>query len=173
MNIKWAARVSRDKIKKLYESDANHMLDYDLLQDVGYAFIARAESILAANRMFELHILACPSCGKDIHENRDSLTYTCDCGWEINEKDLKSTYQGEQLIGHALIEYADKFIADWNKAINEPAKQMVAVNYIEGSMNTVTQLIFDLAYGDTDERQEHFEHWKKVKAKADSIWIKE
>ena len=192
--ITWAQRVSRDKIKRLYESDANHMLDYDLLQDVGYAFIARAESIRAVNRLFEFHILVCPSCGKDIHENKDSLTYVCDCGWSISERDLKATYQGKQLIGSALIEYADKFIADWNRALNEPGKQMiaidylihrfhwemtekptrpVAVNYIEGSMNTVTQLIFDLAYGDTDEMQEHFKHWKKVKAKADSIWIKE
>ena len=40
-------------------------------------------------------------------------------------------------------------------------------------MNTVTQLIFDLAYGDTEEVREHFEHWKKIKAKADSIHCRE
>ena len=191
--ITWAQRVSCDKIKNLYESDANHMLNYDLLQDVGYAFIARAESILAANRLFESHILTCPSCEKDIKENRDNHAYICECGWSVSEKDLKATYQRKQLIGHALIEYANKFISDWNKALNAPAKQMmavdylihrfhwemtenptrpVAVNYIAGSMNTVTQLVFDLAYGDTDEKQENFEHWKKVKATADSIWKK-
>ena len=191
--ITWAQRVSRDKIKRLYESDANHMLDYDLLQDVGYAFIARSESILAANRLLEFHILICPSCGKDIHENKDNRSYICGCGWLIGEKELKSTYQGKQLIGFALNEYANKFIADWNRALNEPAKQMVAVdylihrfhwemtekptrpvavNFIDGSMTTVTQLILELAYGGTEEMQEHFEHWKKVKEKADSIWAK-
>jgi len=187
--ITWAQRVSRDKIKKLYESDANHMLDYDLLQDVGYSFIARAESILTANRMFDLHILTCPSCRKDINENAEK-SYICACGWSIGTKDLKATYQGKQLIGRALVEYAEKFIADWNRAINDPKKQMVAidflihrfhwemtenptrpvaVNYIEGSMDTVTQLIFDLAYGDTEEMLKHFERWKKIKEKADSI----
>jgi len=192
--ITWARRVSRDKIKKLYESDAAHMLDYDLLQDVGYAFIARSESILAANRLLKFHILACPSCETDIDENRSDHTYTCVCGWSIGEKELKSTYQGKQLIGPALIEYANKFISDWNRALNDPKKQMiavdflihrfhwemtenptrpVAVNYIDGSMTTVTQLILELAYGDTEEMQEHLEHWKKVKAKADSIWKKE
>ena len=192
--ITWAQRVSRDKIIKLYESDANHMLDYDLLQDVGYSVIARAESILEANRIYEFQILTCRSCGKDIHENKENLTYACGCGWAVSEKEVKATYQGKQLIGHALIEYANKFIADWNNALNEPAKQMmaidylihrfhwemtenptrpVAVNYIEGTMNTVAQLILDLAYGDTKEKQEHFEHWKKIKEKADSIHCKE
>ena len=191
--ITWAQRVPRDKIKRLYESDANHMLDYDLLQDVGYAFIARSESILAANRLHKFHILACPSCLKDIHENQENRAYTCGCGWSIGEKELKSTYQGKQLVGYALDEYADKFMADWKRALHDSKKQMmavdylihrfhwemtekptrpVAVNFIEGSMNTVTQLILELAYGDTEEIQEHFEHWKKIKAKADSIWAK-
>jgi hypothetical protein len=188
--ITWAKRVSREKIKRLYEGDAKHMLDNDLLQDVGYSFIARSESIIAANRLFESRILSCPLCKIDIYENKECHGYICRCGWAISEKDLKTTYQGKQLIGHALIEYAEKFISDWNKALNDSKKQMVAidflihrfhwemtenptrpvaVNYIEGSMNTVTQLIFDLAYGDTKERLENFEHWKKVKAKADSI----
>ena len=192
--VTWSQRVSRDKIKKLYESDANHMLDYDLLQDVGYAFIARSESILAANRLLKFHIFACPSCGEDIHENKENRSYICGCGWSVGEKELKATYQGKQLIGYALDEYANKFIADWNRALNDPKKQMVAVdylihrfhwemtekptrpvavNFIEGSMNTVTQLILELAYGDTEEMQEHLEHWKKIKAKADSIWKKE
>ena len=192
--ITWAQRVSLDKIKRLYESDADHILDYDLLQEVGYSFIARSESILAANKMFELHILVCPSCGTDINQNAESRDYICGCGWEISEKDLKAIYQGKQLIGHALIEYAEKFISDWNRALNDPKKQMiavdylihrfhwemtenptrpVAVNYIEGSMNTVTQLIFDLAYGNTEEVREHFEHWKKIKAKSDSIHCRE
>jgi hypothetical protein len=57
--------------------------------------------------------------------------------------------------------------------MTEKPTRPVAVNYIEGTMNTVTQLIFDLASGDTAEMQEHFEHWKKIKAKADSIWIRE
>ncbi|MCL2773840.1 MAG: hypothetical protein FWD71_10870 [Oscillospiraceae bacterium] len=192
--IKWAERVSRDKIKRLYESDANLMLDENLLQEIGYAFIARCESILAINKLFEYHILTCPSCGKDINQNTENRNYICGCGWSITEEDLKSTYQRKQLSGLTLNEYANNFIADWNRALNDPKKQMiavdylihrfhwemtenptrpVAVNYIEGSMDTVTQLIFDLAYGDTDEKQKNFDHWKKVKAKADSIWVKQ
>ena len=189
--ITWAQRVSIDKIKRLYESDANHRLDNDLLQEVGYSFIARAESIIKVNRAHNNGIIDCPSCNDEIHAVNSE--YTCECGWNISTKDYHATYKSKQLVGAALVEYAEKFIADWNRAINDPHKQMmavdflihrfhwemtenptrpVAVNYIEGSMNTVTQLIFDLAYGDTDEKQANFEHWKKIKEKADSIWAR-
>ena len=37
----WARRVSRAKVRRLYQSDALGLLDRDLLDEVGYGMYAR------------------------------------------------------------------------------------------------------------------------------------
>ncbi|HML45134.1 MAG TPA: hypothetical protein PKE04_00110 [Clostridia bacterium] len=187
--IRWAARVPRDKIKRLYMSDANGRLDEELLQDVGYAFLARAESVIATNRIHANNIVACPSCGEDVLRYDDA--YTCICGWTIAAKNLHLTYKGKQLIGPSIVGFAEKFIADWNGALGDPRKQMlaidylihrfhwemteiptrpVAVNYIEGNIEEIKRLILELA-GDLDgEQKANMDSWLKNRAKSDTYW---
>jgi hypothetical protein len=44
--IQWANRVSQIKIWQLYQSDARGILDEELIDEVGIALYARAQSIL-------------------------------------------------------------------------------------------------------------------------------
>jgi hypothetical protein len=41
----WARRVARDKVRRLYESDAQGRLDVELLDDVGYGFYVRCRDM--------------------------------------------------------------------------------------------------------------------------------
>jgi hypothetical protein len=44
--IRWASRVDPAKIRRLYESDAEGMLDEDLLDDVGYGIYVQCQALL-------------------------------------------------------------------------------------------------------------------------------
>lgn len=44
--IRWASRVDPLKIRRLYRSDAQGILDQDLLDDVGYGIYVRCQALL-------------------------------------------------------------------------------------------------------------------------------
>jgi hypothetical protein len=187
--IKWALRVSPEKIRRLYISDAKGIIDNDLLQEVGISFYARAESIIAINKIHTQEVVKCPICRNDVHKSDNK--YLCECGWVIGSKELHQTYKGQQATGLSIIEFAKKFIRDWNGAANNPNKQMmaidflihrfhwemmqkptrpVAVNYIDGTMTKITDLILELAYSDDITKKENRKEWLENKKLADEIW---
>ncbi len=63
--IHWSRRVSRDKIRRLYESDARGMLDEELLDDVGYGIYARCEDMLEVAEADRGRV-KCRNCGNII-----------------------------------------------------------------------------------------------------------
>lgn len=79
--IRWAARVPKRKIRQLYKTDAKGIVDEELIDEVGYAFLARCEDILmvtgaAAGRV------RCPGCGEIIlrrTHTRDEVLRCCKC----------------------------------------------------------------------------------------------
>jgi hypothetical protein len=169
--------------------DAMRMVNHDLLQDVGISFYARAESIIAINKIHTQGIVNCPACRRDVSVSDGR--YSCDCGWCIASKELHLTYKGKQATGLSIVEFAEKFIRDWNSALHNPHEQMraidflihrfhwemtekptrpVAVNFIDGTMKTVTNLILELAYNDDITKIKNREEWLKNNELANSIW---
>ena len=60
---RWAPRVSHRLIRELYEKNAAGIYDDDLVDEIGYAFLARADSLIKTNRAHYEHIVTCPVCG--------------------------------------------------------------------------------------------------------------
>ena len=60
---RWAPRVSHRLIRELYEKNAAGIYDEDLADEVGYAFLARADSLVQTNRAHYDHVVNCPVCG--------------------------------------------------------------------------------------------------------------
>ena len=48
--ITWANRLPRNLIRRLYESDARHIHDNELADEVGYGLYARAKNLIEINR---------------------------------------------------------------------------------------------------------------------------
>jgi hypothetical protein len=188
--LRWASRVSPEKIRKLYADESKNILEHDLLQEVGISFYARAESIIATNRIHLQSIVTCPVCHKDIARS-DKNMYICECGWSISSEDAHLSYKGQQFIGPSIVEFAEKFISDWDKAANDANKQMmaidflihrfhwemterptrpVAVNYIDGTMTNVTQLILELAFSEDITKRKNYEDWIQNKELSAKIW---
>ena len=66
----FTGRVQRDKIQRLYESDAKGMLDEELVDDIGISLLTRIESIFRAGKAI-FGEAWCPHCGRPIqHQHR-------------------------------------------------------------------------------------------------------
>ena len=110
---RWAKRVSREKILRLYQKDAQGILDEELLDDVAYGLLARAEAITAVTRAHTEGLYPCAACGKNIllkdRSNKDPIL-RCSCGWEMSRHDYHKSYKRKQLVGGAAQPLIDRAI---------------------------------------------------------------
>jgi hypothetical protein len=166
--LRWARRVRQDAIRRLYALDAQGVVDEELIDDVGYAFYARCESIRVVT---EAHAgrVACPRCGSVLehHWQKDEVL-DCTCGWSLSWAEYHKSFKGKQLHGGSAYPAFLEFLRRWPLAQTPRDKMLAidavvhachgsgkfgasrpaAVNVIEGSMGDVLDLLDGLAYGD-------------------------
>ena len=183
----WAKRVKRETISKIYSLNAAGIYDEELADEVAYAMLARAESIIKVTEAHGKGILECPACLHIISFDSNKRNYIalCACGWSITRAELHKTYKGKQLVGGAampIIEdavqsfpakgtYADKMIwidnliHAFHGELNDMREQTglafrpIARNFIEGSLAQVVELIYSLAYGDSPDLMRSRTEW--------------
>ena len=59
---RWAGRVAKWKIARLYKNDARGIYDEDLIDDVAYTLLDRCKSIIAVAKARQGRA-ECPACG--------------------------------------------------------------------------------------------------------------
>jgi ribosomal protein L37AE/L43A len=171
-HVQWASRVPQAKIRRLYELDAQGIVDEALIDEVAYGMAARCQSIVLVTAA-EHGRVYCPLCD-DIIPRLDGSkqeVLRCDaCDWEVTWGEYLRTYQRKQLSGGSAIaafgSYIDRLarahtpqarmlLVDWlihqvHRDITNPDHERwrpAAVNLIEGTMHTVTHLLEELACG--------------------------
>jgi hypothetical protein len=190
----WAPRVKKSLIWQLYESDAQGMLDEDLVDEAGWALWHRSKSFIAANEAVAGRA-PCPKCGAVIqHHSGQAEILTCACGWSLPWKEYFSTIQRRQLSGAEPImavfrKYVETFPCaktvqekmlqidllihqfHW-QATRTPGARACAVNLIEGGLHEVVQFLNRLSTGpsSTPGVVEQREAWRKVINEAADFW---
>src|SRR5690349_4731891 len=110
--IRWAAKVPQWQIRRLYETDAQGIVDDDLIDEVGWALWERCDSILTVTAAHNGHV-RCPSC-ETLVERRNPWSaheiVTCAaCSWSIRWVDYHRTYRGKQLFGANAVEVFETY----------------------------------------------------------------
>jgi predicted Zn-ribbon and HTH transcriptional regulator len=165
--IRWAPRVRRETIFRLYEQIAQGILDQALIDDVAYAFYARCQDM---KRIAEQRVV-CPTCGYEFpHPHPAGQPLRCaHCDWQVAWRDYFAAYQGKQFMAptSAVEAYLqglprcvtprdkllliDALIHECHKGLKRGDEQLytrpVAVNLIQGSMNEVIAFLENLPYG--------------------------
>ena len=175
--VQWAPRVSKNDIRRLYESSASGLLDEEVLNEVGITLLLRCESILAVGRA-ERGEVECPRCRRTrstslitrTSSRPDEVLECTICTWHTTWGAYLKTYQGKQLsqgkIGEALVKYMeayrrasspmDKMLAidalihefHWNLVKGKLRPTRAAcVNLIEGRLSEVVNFLNDLTHG--------------------------
>jgi len=130
--VRWASRVNPRTIRQLYETDARGIVDEELLNDVGYALLARCQSILSATEA-QAGRVTCPRCRQVIVReasrswDKPDETLSCRCGWSARWRDYFASYQGKHLVGGGATAMHRTFVEDFGHA-RTPAEKMRAID---------------------------------------------
>ncbi len=126
---RWPSRVDPLKIRQLYESDAQGMLDVKLLDDVGYGIHVRCQALLevSAARRGKVQCWDCDSIilrqqGQKVEYTGHGPTLvggksellTCDrCGWQITWEDYCRSTSGQGLNATGVEDVLGTYVKRW------------------------------------------------------------
>jgi len=135
--ITWAARVPKWKLRRLYQSDAQGLLDEDLLYDVGYTLLERCRDILKVDSAQKgyVHCARCDRQGQTTliarprtqADSRDTVLICPVCGWQITWGDYYHSFKRKQLNPGGATEVFAAFAQNFVQA-RTPQAQMMAID---------------------------------------------
>ena len=138
LKIKWSQRLPLDKLKRLYFSEAQGMLDEELLEDVAATLYLRCKDIIAVDRSKHGEV-RCPFCYKAkmketyIQINRDNYgrildTLQCkECTNEFSYAEYKRCYKREQLNMGGAGEAFRRYISEYEHPAT-PQKRILQID---------------------------------------------
>jgi hypothetical protein len=169
--------VRQFKIRRLYDNDAQGIIDEDLIDEVGYALYARCESVWMVTER------RCPEC-REKCQILNWRTMICSaCGWSTSWEAYKRSYKGKRIHGGRAYEFFLTYMDEFGRA-RGPRQKMLAidrvihalhesldqvwttpasVNLIEGTRDEVIAFLDALAYGDTADpaMRSRKEEWRQ------------
>jgi hypothetical protein len=144
--IRWPPRVSKAKLRRLYEADAQGIVDQELIDDVGITLLLRCQAILDVAEA-KAGCVKCPRCARAASlspepgsatptiiqrehtpgEARDELLACPVCDWQITWGEYAKTFKRRQLhIGGAgpfFGEYVERY-----PSARTPRLKMLAID---------------------------------------------
>ena len=167
-DFKWAPRLSKNDIYRLYKSEASGLLDEELLDEVGIGFYSRCETIRQVTERL------CPSCSEVIQGafdgNEPDRQISCQqCQWISKWKYYHRSYKNDRIHGGRAYKYflayldeyplcekardkmlaIDRLIHYLHEDIDtEVSVTPAAMNLVEGKRNEIKAFIENLAYGE-------------------------
>jgi hypothetical protein len=132
--IQWTPRLAKEKLRRLYESEAAGRIDEELLEDVGITLLLRCEDILAIDRATHGSVpcdrcrrAGLPSAIPRRGHSKDEVLCCPQCGWRIVWGDYLRSIKRKQLhLGGAGASFR-QFVADYPVA-RTPRDKMLAVD---------------------------------------------
>jgi RNase P subunit RPR2 len=169
----WAKRVSRRDIQRLYESDAQGLLDEDLLNEVHYAIYVRVCDMFEVREAQQYGRVKCRQCRAPITQpyrmgtrNKTNVLKCEQCGWQVTCGEFYKSYTGKSMLPGSVTDIFESYMEHFPKA-KKPVEKLLLIdwlihqfhvmqgvpgktvgqNVIQGTADQVRDLIETLAYG--------------------------
>jgi endogenous inhibitor of DNA gyrase (YacG/DUF329 family) len=138
-DITWPHRVRKHKIKRLYESDAQGMLDTELVDDVGISLFVRCESILTIHEAKHNRV-KCPRCARQGRtttiqrlrpgrDPRDELLECPVCDWQLTWGEYALSYKRKQLNSGGAVSAFVRYVRRYRMA-RTPKEKLLAIDQL-------------------------------------------
>lgn len=135
--IRWSPRVPKWKIRRLYELDAQGILDEELLDDVGFTLLLRCRDIITIDEAKRGRV-KCPCCAnlrkRTIIERvsqkgdvRDEVIVCPECGWQITWGEYALSFKRKQLNSGGALTAFKRYVREF-KAAQGPQQKMLAID---------------------------------------------
>lgn len=139
---RWAPKVSKAKIHRLYLSDANGIVDEELINEVGWSLWSRCDSIITVTCAHYGRV-TCPSCSTVIEHplaitestetasehsspwRYEDIIQCRNCGWQLPWTAYHQTYRGKQLFGANAVEIFEAYHKAFPQASSPNAKMLL------------------------------------------------
>jgi hypothetical protein len=191
---RWYPRVRQEKIRRLYESDAQGLLDEELTEDVAWRLYQRCRSILIATEAHDGRA-TCPRCETKIPHNWDraAILRCSGCGWQTTWGAYLKTYQDKQLHGGGAVFAFQLYVEQYPKAqsvrerwllidwlihvfhweLQQHYSRPAACNLIEGKISEVMTFLDRLSYGSESapETRDRYVEWEG-KVMQSNEWLR-
>jgi hypothetical protein len=179
----WSPKVSRQKLKKLYENDANMLYDEDLLDEIGYTLYARCMQGYEERILMESGKLRCHNCSEIIMGQNGLME--CKCGNQYLFRDYMRSFRTNNMPSGSAQHIFNEFINNWQKVTTYADKmrivdnlvhefhinlvtgvkgRFVGINLIEGTKKQIEELILSLAFGESNKntKQDFIKNLKRL-----------
>lgn len=117
----WAGRVPQHLIERLYEKDAQGIIDEELINEVGYALLARVESILVVTHGLGDRPI-CPRCRNRMDREGDVIR-CAPCNWSTSFTAFRKSHNKKRLVAGGMLPFFEAFLDDFTKA-RDPRMKM-------------------------------------------------
>jgi len=135
-DIHWSPRVTKWKLRHLYQRVAEGIWDEDLINDVGMILYMRCRDILVIHRARTRREVTCPRCGNAGRTalvprtgGRDSLLSCPECGWELTWRRYHRSFQRRQLNPGGAVEGFEGFMQRF-RSTKGPKDRMLAIDRV-------------------------------------------
>jgi hypothetical protein len=169
----WAKRVSRGDLQRLYASDAQGILDEDLLDQIHYEIHARVCDMFEVREAQQYGRVNCRSCDALVPQpfrmgsgNKHAVLQCVQCGWQVTCEEFYQSYTGGSMLPGSVTDLFETYLARFPQAKTAAEKMLlvdwlihqfhvhqgvagkpVGQNVIQGTKEQVRQLIEGLASG--------------------------
>jgi ribosomal protein L37AE/L43A len=128
----WASRVSRQDIRRLYESDARGLLDEELLDKIHFAFYARVCDMFEVREAQQTGRVKCRNCGAPVPQlykmgsrNKNNILKCEQCHWEVTCSEYYESYTGKNLLPGSVADLFESYLERFQKAKTVPQKMLL------------------------------------------------
>jgi hypothetical protein len=164
--FRWVPALSPMKLRQLYASSANGMLDHELLDDVGILFYIRCQQGTEEYTLLRTDKLKCHHCGLILHKQEGLMV--CKCGWQYTFQEYIFSFNEHRMPGGNAFHIFTEYVEKWPQAHNDSEKMIlidwlihqchismssglglrsILKNLIDAPQKTAEKLILELAYG--------------------------
>jgi hypothetical protein len=136
--IEWGPRVPKHKLRRLYELDAQGIVDEELVDDVGTTLWVRCRDILTVHAAQEGRV-TCPRCRKQRRESviprergrrgdpRDELLTCPVCGWALTWGEYYQSYKRKQLNAGGAVAVFQRYV-ELYPILRAPRDRLLAID---------------------------------------------
>lgn len=163
--FRWPDKLNINKLKQLYLLDSKGIQDEVLADEIGLTLYLRCKNGKEDMELLERYMIRCHNCNSVIEGHDDFRE--CKCGYQYSYREYRRNYRKNNMPSGAAAKVFDEYIQNWIRAQGYNSKMIlidkllhefhlslvsgaihrpVAMNFIDGTREKVTNIINELAY---------------------------